>query len=151
MWLVRLCSLTCMSASVLSSESIWRLIWASSAATSCFDGAWVFAAWTCCSTPEIWVCRPSMSDEETQPPAAGPCGPTRELGVGGPPMWDGETRPPAARAAARRPVGRRIVRRIRFIVQPSSDVRPAGHDHVGAAVLRPAALLVLGADRALAA
>src|SRR5262245_3294130 len=109
-----------MSASVLSSDCIWRPTLDSRSATSCLLGACfcICSIWRWMS--ESWACRFSMS-------------------------WV-ETHPAAASAAARQTA--RGLRRSRFM---SADVGPAGDDHVGAAVLRPAALLFLGADGALLA
>src|SRR6185295_8431178 len=61
-----------------------------------------------------------------------------------------ETHPAAARAAARNAARRKLRRRQRSRLM-SPHVRTAGDDHVHAAVLRPAALRLLGADGALLA
>src|SRR4051812_26467525 len=113
-----------MSASVLSSPCIcWpTLDWR--LVTSCLLGASpaCFWSWSICFWMSVsWFCSPWMS-------------------------WE-ETHPAVAKATARQTASERLCDDNGELMSP--HVGTAGDDHVRAAVLRPAALRLLGADRPL--
>src|SRR5688572_14896095 len=122
-WVERLCSSTCMSASCLSSARICEETASSRLATSRLlePCCWTCRTWRWRSPSWAWML--SMSPELTQPERAA--------------------------AAASKESGDRRGRRLTRATTTASAGGPAGDDEVRAAVLRPAALAALGAEGSL--